>query len=200
MSQIDNPLRLFEQWLERARQTGLPQPTAMTLATLGPDGEPSARMVLLKGCDTRGFVFYTNLQSRKARDLQARPRAALCFHWPSPDGASQPDRQVRIEGTVEQVSDVEADAYFASRPRGAQIAAWASQQSAVLENCEELEVRVRQCEVEFSGREVPRPDFWSGLRVVAQRMEFWESRENRLHKRTLYVQKGALWVKQKLYP
>lgn len=200
MSEIDDPIQLFAQWFEQAQQDRFSDPTAMVLATVGLEGEPSARMVLLKAFDACSFVFYTNLHSRKARDLQAQPRAALCFYWPSSASASQPDRQVRIEGTVEQVSDAEADAYFASRPRGAQIAAWASEQSAVLDRQDELASRIRQFEVEFAGREVPRPAFWSGFRVVAQRMEFWESRENRLHERTLYVQEGTGWSRQKLYP
>ena len=195
MIEPSDPIARFTEILEQAKKTNLPEPTALVLATTDADGKPSARVVLLKEFDARGFVFYTNLESRKAIALRANPQAALCFYWPPLY------QQIRIDGTVEQVADAEADAYFASRPRGAQIGAWASRQSAVLSSRAELENRMKKFEEEFSGRQVPRPPFWSGFRVIPERIEFWESRENRLHERTLYVREGERsWVIQKLYP
>ena len=195
MIEPSDPIARFAEILEQAKKTNLPEPTALVLATTDADGKPSARVVLLKEFDARGFVFYTNLESRKAIALRANPQAALCFYWPPLY------QQIRIDGTVEQVADAEADAYFASRPRGAQIGAWASRQSAVLSSRAELENRMKKFEEEFSGRQVPRPPFWSGFRVIPERVEFWESRENRLHERTLYVREGERsWVIQKLYP
>lgn len=199
MSEVNDPIKLFAAWFDKAKKANLPEPSAMVLATVDQEGKPSARVVLLKAFDARGFVFYTNLESRKGRELQAQRRAALCFYW-APAGALQPARQVRIEGSVEMVSDAEADAYFAGRPRGAQISAWASQQSSVLTSRDELEAHVRHFEEKFSDRAVPRPPFWSGFRVVAQQIEFWQSREDRLHDRTIYVREGGTWVKQMLYP
>lgn len=166
----------------------------MVLATVSADGKPSARVVLLKSFDARGFVFYTNLQSRKGVELRFNPNAALCFYWPPLA------RQVRIEGIVENVSDEDADAYFASRPRGAQIGAWASRQSTELVSRQELESRVKEFEQEFAGREVPRPPFWSGFRLVPERIEFWQSREDRLHDRLVFVRQGDTWTKGLLYP
>jgi pyridoxamine 5'-phosphate oxidase len=164
------------------------------LATASPEGKPSARVVLLKGFDVRGFAFYTNLQSRKSTELQANPNAALCFYWPPLS------KQVRIEGSVHKISDQEADAYFASRPRGAQIGAWASRQSAELAQRRELEARVKAFEEKFSGIEVPRPTFWSGFRLIPERIEFWQSREDRLHDRVVFVRDDGKWVKRSLYP
>jgi pyridoxamine 5'-phosphate oxidase len=194
MSKTRDPIQLFLEWIEEAKKTNLPEPTAVVLATVSPNGQPSARVVLLKDVDAQGFVFYTNLESQKARDLKMQPVAALCFYWPPLA------KQVRVEGPVESVSDVEADAYFATRPRGAQIGAWASQQSAPLESRAELEARVKQFEEKFSGREAPRPEFWSGFRVIPQRIEFWQSRENRLHDRLVYERQGDGWTMQMLYP
>lgn len=194
MFETSDPIQLFSEWFEEAKKTTLPEPTAMLLATVSPAGKPSARVVLLKEFDDRGFVFYTNLRSQKGRELQANPNAALCFYWPPLA------RQVRVEGTVQKVSDEEADAYFASRLRGAQIGAWASRQSAELANREELEARVREVEEKFAGKNVPRPPFWLGFRVVPERIEFWQAREDRLHDRVVYARAVGGWEKRLLYP
>lgn len=187
----------FAQWFEEARLAGEPDPTAMTLATAGLDARPSARIVLLKSFDERGFVFYTHLDGRKGRELQANPHAALLFHWPR----VREGVQVRVEGPVEIVSDVEADAYFATRPRVSQLGAWASRQSETLEGRETFEQRLAQVEQEFDGRDVPRPPRWTGLRVRPSRIEFWAGAQFRLHERWLY--EGDLagdWSKRMLYP
>lgn len=185
---------LFREWLAEATQREPNDPTAMALATVGADGQPSARMVLLKGVDEQGFVFYTNLESQKAAELAANPRASLLFHWKSLR------RQVRIEGTVTGVSDAEADAYFASRPRGAQIGAWASRQSRPLESRFALEKRVAEYTAKFGLGSVPRPAFWSGYRVTPERIEFWQDRPFRLHDRLLYTRVREGWRTDKLYP
>lgn len=169
-------------------------PTAVVLATVGLDGRPSARFVLLRGVDARGFVFYTNLDSRKARELQAHPHAALCMHW------APLARQVRVEGPVEPVAPEEADSYFASRPRESQIGAWASRQSAHLDSREELERRVREFEQRFENQDVPRPPFWSGFRIAPARIEFWTSKPGRLHERVVYTRAGDAWETEMLYP
>jgi len=166
----------------------------MTLATATPEGRPSARLVLLKGFDRRGFVFYTNLESRKSEELYANPYAALCFLWKSLN------RQVRVEGAVEQVGDDEADAYFASRPRDSQIGAWASDQSRRLESRALLEGRVEEFSRRFDQGTIPRPAYWSGYRVVPQRVEFWQERPSRLHDRLLFVREGEGWRRQRLFP
>jgi len=166
----------------------------MTLATVDDAGRPSARIVLLKDVDARGFVFYTNYESRKGRELLAHPWAALCFHW-------QPmERQVRVEGPVERVTDAEADAYFASRARMSRVGAWASRQSATLESDAELQHRVRDVEARFAGGDVPRPPNWSGFRVVPQRIEFWRGRPHRLHERLLYERDDTGWRVRRLFP
>jgi pyridoxamine 5'-phosphate oxidase len=192
-----DPIAHFRSLLAAAQavdRTLLPEPTAMTLATVGTDGQPSARLVLLKAVDERGFVFYTNLRSRKGRDLSANPRAALTVHW-------QPlELQVRIEGVAEPVTDREADAYFATRDRGSQIGAWASDQSEELARNEDLDARVADVERRFAGRDVPRPPHWSGFRVIPARMEFWRNRPSRLHERRLFVREGAGWRESLLYP
>jgi pyridoxamine 5'-phosphate oxidase len=189
-----DPIARFAKIFAQAQKVVTPEPAAMVLATVDAEGRPSARVVLLKGFDEKGFVFYTNLESRKARDLIAVPFAALCFYWP------QLSHQVRVEGRVEPVSEAEADAYFATRPRGAQIGAWASKQSRTLTSREELETRVKAVEEKFAGREVVRPPFWSGFRVIPSRLEFWESRENRLHDRVVYLKENGAWRSERLYP
>lgn len=192
-----DPIEHFRTLLSAAQavdRTILPEPTAMTLATVGSDGQPSARLVLLKALDDRGFVFYTNLRSRKGRDLEANPRAALTFHW-------QPlEVQVRIEGRAERVSDAEADEYFATRPRGSQLGAWASDQSEELARAADLDARFAEAERHFAGREVPRPSHWSGYRVIPERIEFWRSRPSRLHERRLFLKQGERWRETLLYP
>jgi pyridoxamine 5'-phosphate oxidase len=194
MLETPDPIARFAKIFEQAKKIITPEPAAVTLATAGADGKPSARIVLLKGFDERGFVFYTNLESKKGKELKANPYAALCFYFPPLY------QQVRVEGRVEQVSDAEADAYFATRPRGSQIGAWASKQSAPLASREQLEAEFKAFEEKFAGREVRRPPFWSGFRLIPERMEFWESRENRLHDRTLYSRPNGEWEIEKLYP
>jgi pyridoxamine 5'-phosphate oxidase len=172
----------------------LPDPTAMSLATVSTDGTPSVRIVLLKGVDERGFVFYTNLNSRKGRELTATPRAALCFYWPALDV------QIRIEGTIEPVSDAEADAYFASRARESQIGAWASLQSEELSSMDALRARVAEMEARFANEPVPRPPHWSGRRVKPSSIEFWHAGEHRLHERRRYERDGNRWTMRRLFP
>lgn len=194
MESEKDPIRLFAKLYELYRQQGVAVSSAMVLATASPEGKPSARVVLLREFDARGFVFYTNLSSRKASELNANPYAALCFYW-------EPlDYQVRVEGTVQQVSDPEADAYFAKRPRGSQIGAWASRQSSVLTGRSELEQRFRDYETRFARQDVSRPDFWSGFLLVPDSIEFWKRREHRLHDRTRYQKTEEGWSVQYLYP
>lgn len=190
-------LATFDRLFEEARLAAEPDPTAMALATAGLDARPSVRMVLLKAHDARGFVFYTHLDSRKGRDLQANPHAALLFHWPRVRFGVQ----VRIEGALEVVSDAEADAYFATRPRGSQLGAWASRQSETLESRAAFDARYAQVEKEFEGREVPRPPRWTGLRVKPERIEFWYGAEFRLHERHVYERdRAGEWHTRMLYP
>jgi pyridoxamine 5'-phosphate oxidase len=189
----DDPIDIFKGLFQRAAASSA-EPDAMVLATIDEDGRPSARFVLLKAVDQRGFVFYTNLDSRKARALRANPHAALCIYWPSID------KQVRIEGSVEPVSDAEADAYFATRPRESQIGAWASAQSAVLSSRADLDARVAAARARFAGGAVSRPPFWSGFRVVPRSIEFWTRDESRLHVREQYERDGEGWVLTLLYP
>lgn len=187
------PLAPFARWFEEAWK-GEPNAHAMMLATMAANGRPSLRAVLLKGFDERGFVFYTNLESRKAEELFARPDAALCFLWKSLG------RQVRIEGPAEEVASEEADAYFATRPRDSQLGAWASDQSRVLPSRAELERRAEEFTRRFAGAIVERPPFWSGFRVVPERVEFWQERPSRLHDRLLFIRTGDGWRRQRLYP
>lgn len=188
------PFQQFADWLAEAERKELNNPSAMSVATVDARGQPSLRMVLLRGFDERGFVFYTNLDSRKGRELRANARAALCFHWKSLD------RQVRVEGKVEPVSSAEADAYFASRPKDSQIGAWASKQSQPLAARFELESRVAKYGLLYGIGKVPRPPFWSGYRVVPELIEFWEERPFRLHDRVAYQRDGDTWTATRLFP
>jgi pyridoxamine 5'-phosphate oxidase len=189
-------LETFNALLEQAQQSQDPEPTAMTVATVGADGRPAARTVLLKTVDERGFVFFTNFNSRKGKHLAANPQAALLFHWKH----LQEGVQVKIEGTVEPVSAAEADAYFAVRPRGSQIGAWASLQSQTLASRELFEQRVAEVEKQYEGIDVPRPPHWSGFRVVPERMEFWYGARFRLHERQCYERVDGVWTQVMLYP
>ena len=194
---LHDPIALFQQWLQEASalpRERLPEPTAFALGTASDDGQPSVRMLLLKDVDRRGFVFYTNLESRKGRELAANRRAAMTFHW------APLERQVRIEGRVSPVTDDEADAYFASRPRGSQIGAWASRQSRAMERMADLDARVAEVEKPYEGKEVPRPPFWSGFRLVPAVIEFWKGKPSRLHDRQQFVRDGDGWRVQLLYP
>jgi pyridoxamine 5'-phosphate oxidase len=190
----EEPFERFRRWFADAEASEPNDPNAMALATATADGLPSVRMVLLKDWDAEGFVFYTNLGSRKAADLKDNPRAALCLHWKTRR------RQVRIEGRVAPVADAEADAYFATRPRISQIGAWASKQSQPLEGRFELEGRVAKMTARYGIGSVPRPPFWSGFRVAPDAMEFWEDRPFRLHMRWRYERDGEGWRKQELFP
>jgi pyridoxamine 5'-phosphate oxidase len=190
----NEPLRQFQEWFQEAEEAGVDVPEAMTLATASADGSPSARMVLLKGADADAFVFYTGFGSRKADELEENPRAALVFYW-RPLG-----RQVRVEGTVERVSEAESAAYFATRPRGSQLAAWASEQSRPLANREALEDRFAELERAFEGKEVPLPPHWGGFRLRPEAIEFWQHRENRLHDRTRYTRGREGWQSELLAP
>ena len=190
-----DPVEQFGRWFEEVLVADLYEPNAMTLATATRDGRPSARTVLLKGFDERGFVFYTSYAGRKARELAENPRAALLFYW------GELERQVRVEGIVERLPDEESDAYFASRPRGNRLGAWASEQSRPIESREALDLRVRELEERYAGREeIPRPPFWGGYRVVHEAVEFWQGRESRLHDRLLYMRDGGGWKVVRLQP
>ena len=188
------PMRLFAAWLHDASASEPRDPTAMTLATVDADGMPNARMVLLKEADERGFVFYTNIDSQKGQELAATAKAALVFHWKSLR------RQIRVRGPVTPVSDAEADAYFASRPKQAQIGAWASKQSQPLESRLAFEKAIALNAAKYAIGEVPRPPGWSGWRIVPQAMEFWHDRPFRLHDRIVFERQGDGWTKTRLYP
>jgi pyridoxamine 5'-phosphate oxidase len=191
---MTDPLAIFQAWFEEAARAGIEVPEAMTLATSTADGAPSARMVLLKGADENGFVFYTGYESRKSGELAENPRAALVFYW-RPLG-----RQVRVEGAVERVSEAESAAYFATRPRGSQLAAWASHQSSPLAGRDELDGRYAELEREYEGREVPLPPHWGGFRLRPEAYEFWQHRENRLHDRVRYTRAREGWRAELLSP
>ena len=192
-----DPFEVFNKWLEKATRKEINNPNAMTLATVGNDGRPSARMVLLKDVGPGGFTFYTNLESPKSRELAENPNAALLFHWKTLD------RQIRIEGAVEQVSDQEADAYFATRPRASQLGAWASHQSQAMDGWADLEKRLAMYTAKFHIGPVPRPEFWSGFRLHADRFEFWKQGNFRLHKRFVFTPSASGskgWDVQQVFP
>jgi len=190
----NDPIRRFHDWFAEAKNTEPDLPNAVAVATADPAGRPSVRMVLLKDVDHRGFVFYTNFESRKGRELAANNSAALLFHWKSLQ------RQVRVEGPAVPVSDEEADAYFATRARGAQIGAWASTQSRVMEGRLDLEKRVAKFGAQFGFGKVPRPPYWSGYRVVPETIEFWSEGTFRLHEREVFVRDGDSWRVDRLFP
>lgn len=194
--ETNDPFEQFRRWFVEAEASEPNDPNAMTLATADIDGRPSARIVLLKDFDARGFTFYTNTESQKGRQLEVNPFAALCFHWKSVR------RQIRIEGPMTGVTDAEADAYFASRPRGSRVGAWASQQSRPLADRPTLLAAVSRFEAEYEGQDVPRPSYWSGYRLTPLRIEFWHDGEFRLHDRFVFTRShdGAPWTVQRLYP
>ncbi|KRB86813.1 pyridoxamine 5'-phosphate oxidase [Sphingomonas sp. Root710] len=191
---MTDPFPLFDQWFAEAREAEINDPEAMAVATADAEGRPSVRMVLLKGHDARGFVFYTNYESRKAGQLDANPQAALLFHWKSLR------RQIRIEGPVSKVSAAEGDAYFATRSRDSQLGAWASEQSRPLDQRATFEARYEAIRQRFEGQDVPRPPHWSGFRVAPERIEFWQDRAHRLHERRLFTRSGDGWIEGLLYP
>lgn len=194
LTEKNNPFNLFDEWFDLAKQSEPNDPNALSLATATPDGKPSVRIVLLKEHDERGFVFYTNLESRKGQELKSNRHAALCFHWKSLH------RQIRIEGNIEQVSDEQADAYYDSRRRGSRIGAWASKQSQELDSRETLKHRVEEFDQKFDGDDIPRPPHWSGFRVIPSRIEFWDDGEYRLHDRFVFDKDGDTWTLKRLYP
>ena len=189
-----DPIVQFDEWFENAVEADLHEPNAMILATATTDGKPSARTVLLKGYDVRGFVFYTNYDGRKAKEIETNPTCAILFYW------GELERQVRIEGRATRLSGEESDAYFASRPPGSRLGAWASEQSRPVEDRSILEERVRALEAEYEGREIPRPPFWGGYRIEPDTIEFWQGRENRLHDRIVYYRSGRGWKIVRLQP
>ena len=189
-----DPIELFAEWFDSARESGLLLPESAALATATPDGSPSVRMVLLKGLDERGLVFYTNYGSRKAREIEMNPRASLCFHWPVLE------RQVRVEGTVERVSEEESSRYFATRPRGSRLGAWASRQSERIASGTDLRSEVRRIDRTYPGTEVPLPPFWGGYLLRPTHVEFWQGKADRLHERLVFERQNDTWETCRLYP
>jgi len=192
--EVSDPFALFRQWFDDAKAKESDLAEAMSLATATRDGKPSLRMVLLKDVSAGGFVFYTNIQSRKGGEIAVNPFAALCFHWKSLN------RQVRVEGPLEHVTVAEADAYWTSRPRESQIAAWASQQSQTLPDRQMLQTRVKELEAQFAGKPVPRPAHWTGYRLMPSDIEFWHDVRNRMHERLVFHRAGDGWRTERLYP
>ncbi|WP_019986958.1 pyridoxamine 5'-phosphate oxidase [Rudanella lutea] len=191
---LADPFAQFRQWFEAALGAGIPEPNAMHLATVGENGRPSGRIVLIKEVDSRGFVFYTNYESDKGHDLAANPVASLTFFYP------ELERQIRVEGVVEKVTPEESDIYFGSRPRGSQIGAWVSRQSTIIQNRDELTNRQNELETQFEGKPVPRPPHWGGYRVVPDLIEFWQGRPSRLHDRIRYRLVDGAWVIERVSP
>ena len=189
-----DPTALFDKWYKEAEGAGIFLPESMALGTATPDGKPSVRLVLLKGYDESGFVFFTNYQSRKAMELDANPEATLVSHW------AILQRQVRVEGVAQRITTEESEAYYHSRPRGSQVGAWASKQSEPLATRKELEDRVKEFEARFEGSEVPLPPFWGGYRLKPRSVEFWQGRASRLHDRIKFVRDGESWSRHRLYP
>ena len=191
---LKNPIELFQTWLQEAVDSGMTEPTAMSVATIDAEGAPDARMLLLKGCDDRGFVFYTNLESAKGEALRNDPRVALCFFWETIQ------KQVRVRGRASPVNDGEADAYFATRPRLSQLSAWASKQSRTMEGHFELETEIAKAALRFGVDRIPRPPFWSGFRVAPEQIEFWHGKPYRRHHRIRYTRTDGDWRTEFLYP
>lgn len=189
-----NPFIQFQQWFDQALVAQLPEPNAMTLATVTPDGKPRARMVLLKDFDEQGFVFYTNYNSQKGQELAENPQASLVFWW------AQLERQVRIGGRVEKVSENQSDEYFFSRPLNSRLGAWVSNQSEVIESREVLEQKLQELHTKYQDQDVPRPRHWGGLRVIPIEIEFWQGRPSRLHDRLLYTRENSSWKIERLSP
>jgi pyridoxamine 5'-phosphate oxidase len=194
LRRTEDPIEYFKEWFQDAKRSGLFLPESVCLATATPDGTPSARMMLLKGVDQRGFVFFTNYESRKGDELSANPRAALVFHW------GILERQVRVEGAVTRIDQQDSEVYFRSRPRGSRLGAWASAQSQPLSSRDELEARFARVDAEYPGDSVPLPPFWGGYRLAPHRIEFWQGKLNRLHDRLRYTREGTGWNVERLYP
>lgn len=190
----EEPIDLFKAWYAAAEESGILHPEAVALATATPDGQPSVRMVLLKGVDERGFTFFTNHGSRKASDIEANPRAALCFHW------AVHERQVRVSGMVSRIGDEESSAYFRTRGRGSRVGAWASKQSETLPSRAVLEERVRDVKERFADGDIPLPPFWGGYRIAPESIEFWQGRADRLHDRLVFEREASGWSSRRLYP